>query len=166
MNLPTAWIEEATFSDGSTVKFTENEIVVFVGPNNAGKSASLKNILEKCKKSSSECNVVKKIKIHKEGEIDDLMSWLSRVSKTQTQDPLNPVYSRLGVAVHQSQAQQNWTNPQNGLDQLAPFFIYLLSTESRLQAANPATNISLTSEPLTHPIHYLQKYDDKEIRVL
>lgn len=165
MPLPTAWINEAEFSDGSVVSFAENDIVVFVGPNNSGKSASLKDILEKSKKASSECNVVKGIKIHREGELEDVLSWLQSVSKRQMQNPSNPVYSRLGATVHENQAQNSWVNTLDSLDQLAPFFIYHLSTESRLRAANPATNISLTNEPLTHPIHYLQKYDERESKV-
>ncbi len=165
MTSPTAWIKEATFSDGSVVAFDENDIIVFVGPNNSGKSASLKDILEKSKNHSSECNVVKEIKIHREGELEDVISWLKTVSKRQTQNPSNPGYSRLGVTVHENQAQHSWVNTLDSLDQLAPFFIYHLSTESRLQAANPATNISLTNDPLVHPIHYLQKYDEREAKV-
>ena len=36
------WISEMTFSDDTTLQFDKDDIVVFVGPNNAGKSASLK----------------------------------------------------------------------------------------------------------------------------
>ena len=54
MTLPTAWIEEASFSDGSKVAFNENDIVVFVGPNNSGKSASL--IINGVKSMGSDSN--------------------------------------------------------------------------------------------------------------
>ena len=36
------WINEITFSDNSTLQFEKDDIIVLVGPNNAGKSASLK----------------------------------------------------------------------------------------------------------------------------
>jgi ABC-type cobalamin/Fe3+-siderophores transport system ATPase subunit len=44
---PTVSIQSALFSDETKVTFTNDDIVVFVGPNNAGKSAALRNIKEK-----------------------------------------------------------------------------------------------------------------------
>ena len=37
-------IESATFSDGTAVSFNRNDIVILVGPNNAGKSVALRNM--------------------------------------------------------------------------------------------------------------------------
>jgi ABC-type sugar transport system ATPase subunit len=39
---PMLALETTTFSDGTTLTFEDDDIVVFVGPNNAGKSASLR----------------------------------------------------------------------------------------------------------------------------
>ena len=36
------WVSEIQFSDDSNIAIDKNDIVVLVGPNNAGKSASLK----------------------------------------------------------------------------------------------------------------------------
>lgn len=41
---PTLVFETITFSDGSTLTFEDDDIVVFVGPNNAGKSATLREM--------------------------------------------------------------------------------------------------------------------------
>lgn len=41
---PTLSFESVTFSNGETLKFEKDEIVVFVGPNNAGKSAALREM--------------------------------------------------------------------------------------------------------------------------
>ena len=41
---PKVWIEKIKFSDNSEVTFDANQITVFVGPNNVGKSASLKEL--------------------------------------------------------------------------------------------------------------------------
>ena len=41
---PTLAFETITFSDGSTITFEDDDIVVFVGPNNAGKSATLREM--------------------------------------------------------------------------------------------------------------------------
>ncbi len=165
MSVPFVSIKSASFSDGSKVEFSENDIVVFVGPNNSGKSVALKNIFEKSKNFANQGLVINKIELSQEGKKEDLLSWLEHVSKKQSQNPTNPSYSRLGATVHKNHAENSWINSQNGLDQLASFFVYHLSTESRLQAANPASNIALTSAPLTHPIHYLQADDQIELLV-
>lgn len=36
------WISKIEFNDNQKINFDKNDITVFVGPNNAGKSASLK----------------------------------------------------------------------------------------------------------------------------
>ena len=45
------YISELTFNNGQKVNIAPNDIIVFVGPNNAGKSQSLKDINELCSKS-------------------------------------------------------------------------------------------------------------------
>jgi ABC-type multidrug transport system ATPase subunit len=38
------FVNSVQFNDGSILTFEKNDIVILVGPNNAGKSASLKEI--------------------------------------------------------------------------------------------------------------------------
>ena len=40
-----------------------------------------------------------------------------------------------------------------------------MTTDARLNAANPAPNIALTRDPLTHPIHYMQVSGEIEIQL-
>lgn len=42
------YISKLVFNNGLEISIKENDIVVFVGPNNAGKSQSLKDIYELC----------------------------------------------------------------------------------------------------------------------
>ena len=46
MEAPKVTFENLTFSDGTVVALDEADIVVFVGPNNAGKSAALRELEE------------------------------------------------------------------------------------------------------------------------
>jgi len=39
------WVGEIQFNDNTIIPISKNEIVVFVGPNNAGKSVTLKEIV-------------------------------------------------------------------------------------------------------------------------
>jgi ABC-type multidrug transport system ATPase subunit len=41
---PHFWIKSLTFNDGTNLELQRNEIVVFVGPNNSGKSVTLKEL--------------------------------------------------------------------------------------------------------------------------
>lgn len=43
-NTPALFVNSITFNNGETISINKNDIVVFVGPNNAGKSQSLKDI--------------------------------------------------------------------------------------------------------------------------
>ena len=42
------YISKLTFNNGKELEIAANDIVVFVGPNNAGKSQSLKDIYMHC----------------------------------------------------------------------------------------------------------------------
>lgn len=75
---PAFSFKEVTFSDGTALSFAEDEIVVFVGPNNAGKSATLKE-MEALVSRNGGHTVVKSAKLHKTGNRDDLESYLGNV---------------------------------------------------------------------------------------
>jgi len=157
---PRVWVKSVTFSDRTGVSFSPEDIVVLVGPNNSGKSVALSNIEQKARNPKSPGIVVRDVEIATQGSEDALIQWLEKTSRKSLSNPSNPIYTRLGSAVHQSQAKSWWTNYANGLQELSGFFVYHLTTDARLSAANPAPNIALTRDPLTHPIHYLQ-VDDK-----
>ena len=162
---PRVWIHEATFSDGSKVTLNFDDIVVLVGPNNSGKSVALKNIEQKAKEKTSSTIVVTSVELAIDGDQTQLCKWLERNSRKNISNPSDPAFTRMGASVHESQAKSWWTNYGNGLHELARFFVCLLTTDARLGAANPAPNIALTRDPLTHPIHYLQINDDIEKKV-
>ncbi|XOV86908.1 MAG: hypothetical protein ACFHX7_18315 [Pseudomonadota bacterium] len=48
LSKPSAFISEITFSGGDKFVLKENEKVIIVGPNNSGKSQSLREILSIC----------------------------------------------------------------------------------------------------------------------
>jgi hypothetical protein len=161
---PRAWITNVTFSDDNTVSLSVDDIVVLVGPNNSGKSMALKNIVQKAKDRKNEGIVIKDVGISIDGTQDDLVSWLRRNSRKISTNPSNPGYTRLGATVYEQQAKSWWQNYAAGFHELTSFFVYHLTTDARLNAANPAPNIALTRDPLTHPIHYLQVNDSIEAK--
>jgi len=161
MSIPSVSIKSILFSDGSKIELSKNDIVVLVGPNNCGKSVALMNVYNKASNSVNPGLVIKEIELAKEGSDEELITWIKQVSTIESENTLDPIYSRMGGRASENQLKSSWNNIQNGLGSLFPFFVYHLSTESRLQAANAATNIP-QKDPPSHPIHYLLYDDDIE----
>lgn len=156
------WISEMQFSDGTKISFAKDDIVVFVGPNNAGKSASLKEANEMLKAKSAAHKVLQDITIDVTGNETDLFDFLESCSTKYYENNSEPIYKGYRFNVHTINAKNWWSSYQKGLNQLHSIFVHILTTEERLKAANPASSIKLTSEQIQHPIHFLQKDDRLE----
>ncbi|MEQ1560173.1 MAG: AAA family ATPase [Methyloglobulus sp.] len=157
------WITEIEFSDATKITFDKNDIVVFVGPNNAGKSASLKEAARLLRNKNNNNKVIKSLNFEKEGCEADLINFLESCSrKTYSHDPL-PNYAGLNFSIYESNAKNYWRS-QEGLSELAPVFINSLTTEDRIKAANSPQSVNLTQEAPNHPIHFLQKDDSVELK--
>src|SRR6267143_3397964 len=74
--MPSVVIQAATFSDGTVVNFDDNNIVVLVGPNNAGKSVALRNMKDKSTKKEISGLVVKDLTLKTLGSEAELLDWL------------------------------------------------------------------------------------------
>jgi hypothetical protein len=162
---PRAWVKNITFSDNTTIAFEPDDAVIIVGPNNSGKSATLRAVRDKFANSNTTSPVVKGIVVQREGTFDDLIEWLGRTSKRMdSSDPANPTFQSFGAGISVSSARA-WWNQGNQLHDLSRFFCHMLTADERLQAANPPTNISLIRDAPQHPIHFLQRDDILEKRL-
>lgn len=158
---PGIWINEIVFSDASKVSFSKNDITVVVGPNNAGKSASLREAAALLRHKPNEGVVIRDITIAQSGSDESVNSFLSRLSK-RVREHRSEILQGFGYTVDVYNVQMYWTGYRDGLGSLLPVFAHTLNTEDRLTASNPAENISLTKEPSSHPIHFLQRNDELE----
>ena len=159
------WIDQLSFSDGSEFSLGADDIVVFVGPNNSGKSAALRGIRDKVVNPNNPNPVIQNLSVALQGDREDLATWLLKSSRIVPEPPSNPRYAGFGADVHHDHAIGYWTNSKNGLHGLAPFFCRLLNADERLGAANPANNISLTKDAPSHPIHFLQRDEKVELGI-
>jgi ABC-type transporter Mla maintaining outer membrane lipid asymmetry ATPase subunit MlaF len=158
------WINKIIFNDDTTIQLEKNDVVVFVGPNNAGKSASLKEMAALLRAKAQKGKIIKDITIEKEGEETDLFTLLNK-SATKTYDEhRNILYQGLGFTIWDFTVKNVFSNYANGIGDLISLFTNILTTEQRLQAANPAQNIKLTTQAKNHPIHFLQEDDTLEQR--
>ena len=163
---PNVWIKKILFSNSKSMSLSKNDIVVFVGPNNSGKSAALRGIRDKFTDSSKDNPIIQALEISREGSGEDLTKWLETTTlKKRNENNSLFIYQAFGKEIYAHDASYAWSDPQHQLSQLSPFFCHLLTADERLQAANPAPNISLTKEAPQHPIHYLLRDDELELRL-
>lgn len=162
---PRIWIEKLTFSDGTTIQLEKNDVVVIVGPNNAGKSAALKGIKTKFQNRNDISEVVKSISYQKEGSLDDLTDWLATIAKKTDKTGNSYSLHAYSSKIHSSNLPSFWTDPNTQLQSLARFFCHLLTTDERLTTANPPSSIQLTTSPPEHPIHHIQRNDVLEAKL-
>lgn len=74
---PTASISKITFSGGDTFKFKPNEKIILVGPNNSGKSQTLREIVQTAvQKRGFRPTVLKTLEVEKIGTTQELKTFL------------------------------------------------------------------------------------------
>jgi len=148
---PRLSFEAVTFSDGTKLTLDEDDIIVFVGPNNAGKSAALRE-LEAWVARSRPGLVIKDATMRKVGTQNDLRAYLDAKAQ-KSGDNVNFSYGGIGYNINHQNL--SWFDNPADRHPVAPFFAKRLTTESRIQDSNAAPAIALFQSPPTHPIHVL-----------
>ena len=157
---PTVTFQSIAFSDGTTVSLDPNDVVVLVGPNNAGKSLALRE-LEQHVGKSVETTVIKSTTLHKTGTPEGLSGYFRKHAQVKTQGS-DRVYSGYRFSVAERRIEEFWTN---NIQQLRSFFCMRILTETRIGDSNPANAIAVLDEPASHPIHMLYSDDQLERKI-
>lgn len=161
--MPRIWIKECSFTDDTKVTFEKSDIILIVGPNNSGKSATLRAIRDKLAKNVAN-PVVSAISFVREGGVEEVIAWLDDFAHKKNPFSENLLFQALGSTVPKINIPHFWNDPSY-VHELARFFCHLLTADERLQAANPANNINMMEDPCTHPIHFLYRDDRLEKRL-
>ena len=159
-SLPSVTFETITFSDGTTISLDETDVVVVVGPNNAGKSLALRELEEQLG-SHSDTKVIKSAELRKAGTSEDLLGYLCEHAQVREQDN-GRIYSGYNFSVAERFISHFWSND---LSQLRPFFCMRILTETRINDSDPANAIAVLDEPASHPIHMLYSDDRLEKKI-
>lgn len=141
------YISKLFLNNGKEIYIKENDIILFVGPNNAGKSQALKDIYEICdaKKPSI---VVKDIEIVKHtGDIKAFLETISIVNDYGTYKN----YDGLGYSIPNPSIYNYKESKYYGV--VRPLFVAYLNTLNRLTISDPANLIS-RKDAKKNPIHY------------
>lgn len=160
---PGATVSELTFSSGASLSIDERDIVVVVGPNNAGKSATLRAIRDKLGEKAAQSPVLSSIQVRKQGTSEEFSEWVQGWAKRLPDNPQNPVFSAVGHSVHRSEINSGWLRSDHSLGAVARWLCHFLSADERLSICNPPGPVSLTQAGPSHPIHYMQRDDALEL---
>ena len=153
-NTPALFVNSIKFNNGETININKNDIVVFVGPNNAGKSQSLKDIYA-CIKNQHRKVVIKDVDITFQNSENDV-AFIEGCS-AKSKDPNSGfIYSGINYHIWPYHLENNKLISSNCLD-ISSFFITELRTDNRLSIVNPP-NILREDESPTHPIHNVKAF--------
>jgi energy-coupling factor transporter ATP-binding protein EcfA2 len=159
---PSITFDTLTFSDGTEIKLDDRDIVVFVGPNNAGKSEALRELFDRMEASGGRRVIVSAL-MRRTGQGSDVLAFLEKHSrKIETDDKERPQYRGLGFSFIASKVEGWWAG---NLMQLRPLFLLRVQTETRITDSRPAEAINTIEQTPAHPIQLLYVQPEIEKRI-
>lgn len=148
------YISKLVFNNGKELDINKNDIVVFVGPNNAGKSQALSDIYALSEKKYQTV-VISDIEVIKKGSLKQMLDITSQ--KSDKGD--HWTYSTMGRSVvYNNSSEERFLSIQN-FSEFRNWFVIKLDTQTRLSICNPVQSIR-RSDTKTNPIHYAA-FDNK-----
>ncbi|CAM3607843.1 hypothetical protein BS639_22990 [Rouxiella silvae] len=153
MKKPSAFIKKITFLNGQELEINNEDTLLIVGPNNSGKSQTLREITSSIQGNTLENKVIKSIDISKSGTAEEFREYLIKESLF-----VNGTY-QIGQASIHSQWIDQWTS-NNSLYMFSPFFLKNIGADERLKICQQQQSIS-PEQQKTKPQHLL--YDDSEL---
>jgi predicted ATPase len=150
------WIQSLLLNNGTTIALDKNSVVVFVGPNNSGKSRILSEIYGTIVHPYNfTINfIVKEIQFGKQGDENDLLERFKNNLSVNKEYVLSP------HAINEQTLKNLWAEPSFNTYQINGGFTKKLDTADRLHLVTPPANIDFLNSLPVHPIHHLYK-DDK-----
>lgn len=143
------YISNITFNNGDSLEVAKNDIIIFVGPNNVGKSQSLRDIYSLAE-SDKPTTVIDGIEIVK-NNTQNFKDLVEELSYSQNNGSYID-YRGYGYSFNSHFLKQFETKKHLGYAR--GLFMSFLDTENRLAICNPPDAIN-EGEPKQHPIHYI-----------
>jgi hypothetical protein len=150
------------FSDGSTVDLPQTGVVLLVGPNNAGKSAALRDIIAQIQvplHNRPPTQVVTELRIAREGSTQDFEKWLQanafRVERSDGVGGNVLHYQRPNANATWNGLKNEWEQQINFFQVASPFFIFYASADQRLGLVGEAGSYDPMSDVPNQPLQVL-----------
>jgi hypothetical protein len=141
-------------ADGTTIPLRPGATVVFVGPNNAGKSLLLRELHEwLTEQTLTPKRILTEIGCDNVADMEHVEEWLRGHCRRDERSG-GPLYRRYGAQVHESNVVTFWhRGPRFG--PLGNMFTLYAPPAVGVQWAGPAGTFNYHDEPPTHPLHHL-----------
>ena len=153
---PSVTFESITFSDGTMIELDPADVVVLVGPNNAGKSLALRE-LDDYIGANPAATVLKSIKLRKTGTKEDFDAFVRRHSQIRSQgNSWNISGYKFSLGMPSLNLTQFW--PDN-ITSFKSLFCLRVPTERRITDSDPVDSIDNLEQHASNPIHML--WDDQ-----
>ncbi len=149
-----------TFSDGTTIELALGDVVVLVGPNNAGKSRALHELGQSHRKPQ-DAKVVENFELRRSGTPELFQKLFFRMHKSENPED-DEYYGGNEFPATPAQIKTDW---ESGSHPHGSLHCVTLKTEDRIKGSNPALQIAILDEPPAHPIHHLFGNDNAEKRI-
>jgi len=150
-----SYISQLTFDNAEPIEINANDIVIFVGPNNAGKSQMLQDIRRKAEGDVPTVIISDVILTKSAGSLYEYLNSIAQEEKKGSYSN----YHVMGKTVPYSQESDERFKVEPRLGTVTDFFIANLTTENRLTICKQTSSITPDS-PKMHPIHYAA-FDEK-----
>ena len=162
MNSPIVNFQSIAFSDGTTIQLEDSDVVVLVGPNNAGKSLALTEFEGHFGNYLVGPKVVSAASTRKIGSKEAFAKWIERHVQIKAQGP-NWTYSAFGNSLFTPDPpEQLW--PQHILS-FTRLFCKRIATETRISDSDPVNAIDILADMPMHPIHMMFKNVELELKI-
>ena len=159
-NRPAITFETITFSGGRKLDLEENDVVVFVGPNNTGKSVALKE-LQQHLAGNTNTKVIKSSELRTTGTTEDFLKFLGQHTEVHSQGSRYRIEGP-GISFRTNRLEDLWpANPH----QLHALFCTGIETAGRINNSDSVEAIHTTNEQPRHPIHRLYMDDKLELKI-
>ena len=130
---PYVYVQSIVFKNGKQLAIEQDDIVVFVGPNNAGKSRSLQDVMNLTGDEYYEGVVISKISLHK-GTLQDVVDYVCRNSKRKMK---GGEIKYCGIGYEMSQEWMKSCYGRERIGDLAEFYLDYIGTWARLSECDP-----------------------------
>ncbi|KIO50840.1 ATP-dependent nuclease [Flavobacterium hibernum] len=159
------WLNSLEFKNNLTVDLKKDSIVVFVGPNNSGKSRTLREIFQLTKGQKYNIEILKSLKVSASGTADDFLELI----KSRKKDGSYRYYeSSSNTGMDANALKGYWDSlvggSQSSVGAISNFLVKSMDTVRRLSLVSPPENIDIMEEMRTHAIHVLKEDTDKELQ--
>lgn len=150
-------LKSIEFNSGDKIELAEDALVVFVGPNNAGKSQTLRDVITYLERGDMSPTAVRQVDFQTLGSSQDFQT---RFAPYLRHTANRSAISAPGITLNSHSLESYFVGvAPRGLTRL---FCNHVTTESRLTVVQPPTSLNTLTDPPIHPLQVLYTRDDLE----